>query len=74
MMVYKRLYSVRSSLARSFSATLVCSGELANATILRRRMLMMSWVTASALRYSAFLSGLLLAPFFSLNMKRLRRG
>lgn len=74
MMVYRRLYSVRSSLARSFRVSLVCSGELARATILRRRMLVMSWVTAWALRYSAFFSGLLFAPFLSRDRKRLSRG
>ncbi len=72
--VYSWLYRVRSSFARSFRVSFVCSGELARETILRRRMLMMSVATAPAFRYSAFFSGLLLAPFFRRDSKRLRRG
>jgi len=72
--VYSWLYKVRSSAARSFRVSFVCSGELARETILRRRMLIMSLATAPALRYSAFFSGLLLAPFFRRLRKRLRRG
>ncbi len=71
---YKWLYRLRSSLARSFRVSFVCSGELARETILRRRMLMMSLATAPALRYSAFFSGLLLAPFLRRLRKRLKRG
>ena len=71
---YSWLYRLRSSVARSFRVSFVCSGELAKETIFRRRMLMMSLATAPALRYSAFLSGLLLAPFFRRLRKRLRRG
>ncbi len=71
---YKWLYRLRSSLARSFRVSFVCSGELARETILRRRMLMISLATAPALRYSAFFSGLLLAPFLRRLRKRLKRG
>ena len=71
---YKWLYKLRSSFAKSFRVSFVCSGELAKETILRRRMLIMSLATAPALRYSAFFSGLLLAPFFRRLRKRLRRG
>jgi len=71
---YRRLYRLRSSVARSFKVSFVCSGELARETILRRRMLIMSLATAPALRYSAFFSGLLLAPFLRRDKKRLKRG